>query len=329
MSKNKIKNNTEFFFNLYQRSNKKVIEEILDVELDELLLEKYYLGQKVDLYTTVRGTTTEVFIESMLNRADVRHLNFILKLINNIEDNAIIIFQAESFSDKILEKIIGKIRKFNKTIDLYAIEIDKTLIKEIEDLREIHFLKITEKLCHIEVSNPFNIVEKYVSIREHKPEEKVEKQKISKVERRNQILIEEIRKRTYYFPTVFREKRCLDNRILSYSAGKSDVNYFISVEDRNRDSFVSIQFSKDTEEIYKEIKRNGEIFRNKIGYNVNFDDSSLIIRTDIYSRQHIYKTIDDLAQIFERFVFYLSNYIFYYGTNMEDSMWNQHKEGTL
>ncbi len=329
MSKTMVRNNNEFFFNLYQKLNKELLEGILDVELDELLLEKYYLGQKIDLYSKITGTTTEVFIESMLYRSDKRHLDFLLKLIDSIENNAIIIFQAESFTDKILEKIIGKIRKLNKTIDFYAIEIDKTLIKEIEDLREIHFLKITEKLCHIEVSNPFNIVEKYVSIREHKPEEKVEKQKISKVERRNQILIEEIRKRTYYFPTVFREKRCLDNRILSYSAGKSDVNYFISVEDRNRDSFVSIQFSKDTEEIYKEIKRNGEVFRNKIGYNVNFDDESFIIRTDIKDKEFIYKTIDDLAQVFERYVFYLSNYIFYYGTNIEDSMWNQHKEGTL
>lgn len=329
MKRNVVKSNSEFFFNLYQKLNKELLEEILDEELDVLLLEKYYLGQKIDLYSKVKGTTTGVFVESMLQKADKRHLDFLLKLIDNIEDNAIIVFQAQAFSDKILEKILNKIRKSGKKIDLYAIKIDKYVIKEITELNEIHFLKVIDEIHEIKVSNPFNIVEKYVSIREHKPEEKVEKQKISKVERRNQILIEEIRKRTHYFPTVFREKRCLDNRILSYSAGKSDVNYFISVEDRNRDSFVSIQFSKDTEDIYNEIKKMRKNFSEKIRFNVNFDDSSLIIRTDIHSRQHIYKTIDDIAQIFERFVFYLSNYIFYYGTNMEDSMWNQHKEGTL
>ncbi|NLM05134.1 MAG: hypothetical protein GX214_08955, partial [Clostridiales bacterium] len=172
-------------------------------------------------------------------------------------------------------------------------------------------------------------VEKYVSIREHRPERKVKKQKISKVERRNQILIEEIKKRIHYFPTVFREKRCLDNRILSYSAGKSDVKYFVSVEDRNGDSFVSIQFTKETGEIYKEIEKNGEIFRNKIGYNVEFDDESFIIRTDIKDKEFIYKTIDNLAQVFEGYVFYLSNYIFYYKAHVENSMWNQHKEGTF
>lgn len=329
MSKTMVRNNNEFFFNLYQKLNKELLEGILDVELDELLLEKYYLGQKIDLYSKITGTTTEVFIESMLYRSDKRHLDFLLKLIDSIENNAIIIFQAESFTDKILEKIIGKIRKLNKTIDFYAIEIDNRLIKEVKNLKDIHFLKVIEKLYQIEVFNPFNVVEKYLSIKEHKILEGIERQKISRIESRNQLLIEEIRRRLHYFPTVFREKRCIDNRILSYSAGKSDVNYFISVEDRNGDSFVSIEFSREAENIYRKVKRRRQSFRERIGYDVKFDDVNLIIRTEIIDREFIYKTIDDLAQIFERYVFYLSNYIFYYGTNMEDSMWNQHKEGTL
>ena len=143
-----------------------------------------------------------------------------MKLIDNIEDNAIIIFQAESFTDKIIEKILSKIKTSGKAIDFYAIEIDKTLIKEIEALKKIHFLKVTEKLCYIEVSNPFNIVDKHISIKEHQVLKGVERQNISRVEGRNEMLINEIRKKLYYFPTVFREKRCIDNRILSYSAGK-------------------------------------------------------------------------------------------------------------
>lgn len=329
MNRNKVKSNSEFFFNLYQKLNKELLEEVLDEELDELLLEKYYLGQKVDLYGVIKGITTEVFIESMLSRSDRRHLDFLLKLIDNIENNAIIIFQAESFTDKIIEKILGKIKTSGKAIDFYAIEIDKTLIKEVEALKKIHFLKVTEKLCHIEASNPFNIVDKYISIKEHRVLKGVERQNISRVEGRNEMLINEIRKKLYYFPTVFREKRCIDNRILSYSAGKSDVNYFISVEDRNGNSFVSVEFSRETENIYRKVKKRRQSFREKVGYDVKFDDVNLIIRTELIDREFIYKTIDDLAQIFERYVFYLSNYIFYYGTNMEDSMWNQHKEGTL
>lgn len=329
MSRNIVRSNSEFFFNLYQKLNKGLIEEILNENLNEFMLEKYYLGQKIDLYSQKKGTATGVFIESMLSRADGRHLNFILKLIDNIEDNAIIVFQAESFTDKIIEKILGKIRKSSKTIDFYAIEINKELIKEIEGLKQVHFLKVIEKSCKIGVANPFNIVEKYISIKEHKVMEGVERQKISRVEGRNELLIEEIRKRSHYFPTVFREKRCITNRILSYSAGKSDVNYFISVEDRNGDSFVSVQFTEETEKIYKKIKRRKQSFREKVGYDVKFDDVKLIIRTELIDREFIYKTMDDLAEIFDKYVFYLSNYILYYGTNVEDIMWNQHKEGTL
>ena len=106
------------------------------------------------------------------------------------------------------------------------------------------------------------------------------------------------------------------------------LNFLLKLID-NGDSFVSIQFNRGTEEIYKELKKNVEIFRNKIGYNLEFDDESFTIRTDIKDKEFIYKTIDDLAQVFEQYVFYLSSYTFYYKTNVEDSMWNQHKEGTL
>ncbi len=329
MSKNRIRNNSEFFFNLYQKFNKEILEEILDKKLDELLLEKYYLGQKVDVYCTVKGVTTEVFIESMLSKADGRHLHFILKLIDNVESNAIIVFQAKSFTDKIIEKILSKVKKSGKIIGFYAIEIDETLIKFMESLNEVHFLKVIEKIKGIEVSNPFNIVEKYNSIGEHGVLEEIERQKMSRVEGRNEMLINEIRKKLDYFPTVFREKRCLNNRILSYSAGRSDVTYFISIEDRNGNSFVSVQFTKDTVDIYKKIKSKKQNFREKVGYDIKFDDANLMIRTELIDREFIYKTIDDLAEIFERYVFYLSNYIFYFGTNVEDIMLNQHKEGTL
>ncbi|WP_313232121.1 hypothetical protein [Tissierella praeacuta] len=329
MNRNIVRSNSEFFFNLYQKFNKELLEEVLDEDLDELLLEKYYLGQKIDLYSQIKGTATGIFIESMLSRADVRHLDFILKLIDNIEDNAIIVFQAESFTDKIIERILNKIRKSGKAIDFYAIEISKALIESMDDLKEEHFLKVIDRLCSLEVSNPFNIVEKYVSIEGHRIIKKIEGKRISRIEKRNRLLIKAIREKLYYYPTIYREKRCLANRILTYSAGRSDVNYFISVEDRNGDSFVSVEFSGETENIYRGIKRKRKNFEKKIGYDVKFDDENLIIRTDISYKKFIYKTIDDIADVFERYVFFLSNYIFYYQTNAEDNMWNQHKQGTF
>ncbi len=62
---------------------------------------------------------------------------------------------------------------------------------------------------------------------------------------------------------------------------------------------------------------------------MEFDDANLVIVTKLANIEFIYKTIDELAQIFERYVFYLSNYILYLDTNREHMMINQHKEGTL
>jgi len=330
MKRNVIKSNSEFFFNLYQKFNKELLEELLDEELDELLLEKYYLGQKIDIYSKIKGTTTGVFVESMLNRADIRHLNFIFKLIDNIEDdNAIIIFQAESFNNEIIEEIISTIRKSGKKIDFYAMEIDKYLIKEIESLNDIHFLKVINKLCDLNFSNPLNIVEKHISIKEHEIEDEYEIEKISRIEKRNKLLIQAVREKIFYYPTIYRERRCIANRVLTFGAGRAGIDYAISLGDRAGDSFVSVRFMEETQDIYKAIKGKGRSFQEKIEYDVEFDDANLVIVTKLVDKEFIYKTIDDLAQIFERYVFYLSNYIFYYGTNMEDSMWNQHKEGIL
>ena len=329
MKKSKIRNNGEFYFNLYQKLNKELLEEVLEIELEDLLLEKYYMGQKIDLYGTVKNTTTQVFIESMLKKSDNRHLEFILKLIDNIEDNSIIIFQAEDFTDKIIEKILRKINQSGKSVDFYAVEIDKNLIKQIEDLNDIHFLKVVDKICVLNSSNPLNIVEKLISIKEHEIEDECEKNNMSKIEKRNELLIDAIRERLSYYPTIHRERRCMANRVITYGAGRTGIDYAISIEDRAGDSFVCVRFTEETEAIFKAIRMKREKLEEKIGYHVDFDDVNMIIRTDLMDKEFIYKTIDDIADIFELYVFYLSNYIFYLGTNEEHMMINQHKEGTL
>lgn len=329
MKMNKIRSNSEFYFNLYQKLNKELLEDILDIELGDLLLEKYYMGQKIDLYGMLKGTTTQVFIESMLKKSDNRHLDFILKLIENIENNAIIIFQAEAFTDKIIEKILRKVKETGKSIDFYAIEIDKKLIKEIEDLNYVHFLKVIDRLCILNSSNPLNMVEKNISIKKHEIGDECEKNNMSKIEKRNELLINAIRKRMYYYPTIHRERRCMGNRVLTYGAGRTGIDYAISIEDRAGDSFVGVRFAEETEAIYKTIKTKSRKLEEKIGYHIDFDDVNLIIKTDLIDKEFIYKTIDGIADIFELYVFYLTNYISYLGTNEEHMMINQHKEGTL
>lgn len=329
MKKSKVRNNGEIYFNLYQQSNKELLEEVLDIELGDLLLEKYYMGQKIDLYGILKGTTTQVFVESMLKKSDNRHLDFIVRLIDNIENSAVIVFQAEAFTDEIIERILRTIKESGKLIDFYAVEIDKKIIKEIEDLNYVHFLKVIDRLCTLNSSNHLNIVEKYTSIKEHVIKDECEKNNISKIEKRNELLINAIRERLSYYPTIHRERRCMANRVLTYGAGRTGVDYAISVEDRAGDSFVSVRFTEETESIYKTIKTKRRKLEEKIGYHVDFDDINLTIRTDLIDKEFIYKTIDNLADIFELYVFYLSNYIFYLGTNEEHMMINQHKEGTL
>ena len=313
MNKVKIRGNSEFYLNLFQKFHKELLEELIDEKLENILVEKYYFGQKIDLYAVVAGKSTEVFVESMLKKSDNRHLDFILKLIENIEGDAIIIFQAEAFNDKIIATILDKIRQSGKGISFFAIEISRELIERMESMNQVHFLRVVDEASSLEIVNPFTVVEKFVYRKRNVNIEKLSETKKSKLERRNELLVKTIREKMPYFPTIYRERRCLANRIVTYGAGRTGVDYCISAEDRSGNAFVSLRFAKEAKETYAEIKRKRKPLMREMEIDIDFDDVNLVIRTDIEGEKHIFKTMDDIADIFDKYVFFLSDYLLYYG----------------
>ena len=312
MNKVKIRGNSEFYLNLFQKFHKELLEELIDEKLENILVEKYYFGQKIDLYGVVAEKSTEVFVESMLKKSDNRHLDFILKLIENIEGDAIIIFQAEAFNDKIIATILDKIRQSGKGISFFAIEISRELIERMESMNQVHFLRVVDEVSSLEIVNPFTVVEKFVYRKRNINIEKLSETKKSKLERRNELLVKTIREKMPYFPTIYRERRCLANRIVTYGAGRTGIDYFITVEDRSGNAFVSLRFAKEAKETYVEIKRKRKTLMREMDLDIDFDDVNLAIRTVIEGEKHVFKVIDDIADIFDKYVFFLSDYLLYY-----------------
>lgn len=326
MHKVKTRGNSEFYLNLFQKFHKELLEELIDEQLEDLLVEKYYFGQKIDLYAVVAGKSTEVFVESMTKKSDKRHLEFISMLIDNIEGDAIIIFQAEAFNDKIIATILDKIRKSGKGISFFAIEISRELIARMELLNQVHFLKVVDEVASMDILNPFTVVEKFINGKRNVNIEKSREIKKSKIERRNELMVKAIREKIHYFPTVQRERRCLENRIVTYGAGRTGVDYVISAEDRLGNAFVSLRFAEEAKATYGAIKQKRNGLKKLMSLAMDFDDKNLIIRTDVSENKFIYKTIDDIVDIFAKYVFFLSDYILYYGTEMEERMIIQNRE---
>lgn len=306
----KKRSNGEFYFNLYQFFNQNLIEAIIGSKIKTIELEKYFYGQKIDIYA-VDIYNNKIFVESMLTPADKRHKDFILKLIKNIDDNSMIIVQAPKIKDEILADIIENIKMSKKNIGFYAIAINQDFINKINNLNKINTLQVVDNIKNIRIDyDIFEIIEKYKVDIKNEIQEKNEIKIINTVEKRNSLLIKAIREKAYFFPTVYREKRCLANRIISYSAGKTDINYSISVEDRSGNAFVAIQFPTSYGCIYKQLKRDRIKIKEQVYNHLEFLDEELIIRAYIAKEHIIYKKIDIIAQTFADFVKYFNKYIF-------------------
>lgn len=156
----------EFHFNSYLYKNKKILEEIMKINIKNIELEKNIgIGcvRKVD----ISGTTLDnkIFLgEVQLGNADYIHLK---QTISNIKTGADIIFWiAGSFDKKMINKL--KVRaKQNaiKTTEIYLIKVNKEVRNTIRETEGY----ILEKF--IEVMNDIKeliVLDKYIEVEKEK-----------------------------------------------------------------------------------------------------------------------------------------------------------------
>ncbi|MCM3390235.1 hypothetical protein M3649_19235 [Ureibacillus chungkukjangi] len=325
------KGDKENYLNLFiTLLNKEAIEDIISERVVDLKWEYYFSAKMIDVYG--RSETGKfLFVENQLSCADDRHLKSIGEIIEKAPNNSAIIWGATGFSSEILNKASKMILDvMDKRIEFYAVEINATVLPLLGKLDNTHILKVLDHLKVLNTVDTYNdIFDKYVSLYEddiyidrYKYEKRTER------ERTNAYIINELRNSVKY-PNIFREKRTIDVNKIRYGFGRAGIDIEVIYSNNNGESYVSCVFTDQTEDIFKELVKHKDNLTQKINHEVIFDMDRLRIITFVKQYQHKFEKIDKLVELFDDYLFYLSNYTFYFGKSIQDEMWEQHKEGYL
>ncbi|GGA43261.1 hypothetical protein [Psychrobacillus lasiicapitis] len=317
----------EYLLSLFLSKNKEILEKELNLTLENIQLEKHYPGMKIDMYACDYNLGTEVFVESLLLKSNKAHQNKVLKLINMM-DKGIIVYLALDFQPKHLEELNQVRQSSGKAISIYFLKLNSNILDNLQKLNQMHKLKIYENLNLLNTLNPIqylvkeSIVEPIVAkrlVRENKSYD------LNSRKGANEYLLDALRNRISYFLPLHREKANLGNiRIISFGAGRSDCNYFISLCDRRNLAFVELRFSDNNSKIYNSIKEKEINVQERFDGAVNFKDNCISVK--FKTLKNVEDTVVKLVDIFEKMIVAFSNYTYYFYEDNKQ-MWHYHAQG--
>ncbi|MEI4770483.1 hypothetical protein WAX74_12635 [Psychrobacillus sp. FJAT-51614] len=316
----------EYLLSVFLSKNKEILEKELNLTLENVQLEKHYPGMKIDMYACDYNLGAEVFVESLLLKSNKAHQNKVLKLINMM-DKGIIVYLALDFQQKHLEELKQVIQTSGKAISIYFLKLNTNILDNLQKLNQMHKLKIYENLNLLNTLNPIQYLEKESIVEPIVAKRLVRVDKSYDLESRkgaNEFLLDALRSRISYFLTFHREKANLSNLILSFGAGRSDCNYYVSLSDRRNMAFVELRFSDNNSNIYNSIKEKEESVQERFGGVVNFKDNCISVKYHPF--ESVEDTVAKLVDIFEKMIIAFSNYTYYFYEDNKQ-MWDYHAQG--
>ena len=311
--------------------NKQALEDIVSEEINLIQLEKYYQGSKIDVYAeTDQGKC--LFVENQINPTDKAHFESIQKLILKAPDNSIVIWGAVAFSNNFLEMVAELVSSIDyKRVEFFAVEINPNLLEILDELNQLHILKVIDSLTRLQGLETYRTTfDKYVSSCHNNMQINEYEGYVRKTvrERTNECIVRELRSKIKY-PHVFRERRTMDINKLRFGAGRAGIDFELYFADRNQNAFVSCQFTNETTDIFKLISGKKSILEGQIDKQVIVDEKNMRLYTLIEQYEHKFDKIDQLVELMDKYIFYLSNYTFYLNKPSQKEMWEQHPEGLL
>jgi hypothetical protein len=309
----------EFYYALYTKFYKDKIEEILNIKLNDMELDKNINGRKIDIQAIANGNK-EVFMELQLNSSDNTHLNQLLKIIKESGNKIILVWIATGFRASMLDEIEVKIKASGKNIRFIALKLNEKVIDYLKILNNMFINEVMENLKILnEVENHFEIIEIFYRLQdENNTTTCVKNSKETLILDTKQevmnCLLKELRKQIYYYPSIHRDKQ-LDNGVIVLGAGKSGVSYFTGINRKNM-LFVQIKFEENQRHIFQNLLEIKEKINDKLDYLAEFDVVNRKIGTYIYftnnNREMLIKRI---ARIVDKYIRYFSQYTFPNGIN--------------
>ncbi|NRD78567.1 hypothetical protein HPT25_14480 [Bacillus sp. BRMEA1] len=308
----------------------RILEKELGFELENVQYEKHYPGMKIDLYACESNLGVEIFVENLLLKSNKIHQKKILKIIEMI-GSGVIVYIALTFHDKHIRELQDAVMKSGKPIALYFVELNPNIFAPLQRLNQMHKLNVYENLYLLKIENPIRLLRKASIIQSCVPKrlEQPQREKITELEtirkKENEFLLKVLRSRIKYFLPFHREKAHLQKlRIISFGAGRSDCNYYVSLSDRRNVAFVELRFGDKNRKIYDSIKEKERSIQERFDGAVRFKDNCISV--SIKPSENIEETVNKLVDIFEKMIIAFSNYTYYfYQDKME--MWQYHKQG--
>lgn len=310
----------EYILNLFQLLFPEVVSKSLNIELGGLILEQYFKRMKIDIYGRELTKNVPVFFENQITQADQTHFEKIIKIIKTTDTGGIVVWEAQKFNNKdnFLDKVIDIIKKSQKPIDFYAVEInDIVLVALKEILEEVHALQLVKQLRILKYLNePFTIIEKYEgitgknkaipeSIRIHDTKLNLD---LSTRNGINNFLVREIKAKIAYYPGVYKDRANLSSNNITIGAGSSNY-YHIGIGRNN--AFVELRFNQKNIKTFEEMYQHKKKLEKNINYQLWFDWKKLIIGVYLHlASKSTKKTLQEIIFILDQFIKNFTDYTF-------------------
>ncbi|QDP41980.1 hypothetical protein [Radiobacillus deserti] len=315
----------EVILTLYLKKNKKVIEELIGISIEGIKIEESVGKKRIDLYAINSERRIEIFIENQVGPSDSynHQMDKVTPLINNISEGYVL-WIAEKFQQKHIDGIKQLLQDSpHKYINFYAIELQPDVKKRIASLNTCYPLDIWDKLDSInEIEEKLKVVDDYLWM----PDTHLGRTYVggnsfdfeSDYDIKKYLMETFCRKVPNFLSFHYSKKDLKYSKQLTFGAGIGNITYFCSIPSKKRKAVViGIRFERCLSSAYQHFCEKEELLRKSISPTIYFRDDKRTINYSIESDGYNIPVIaGQLAEVFEKFIFFFSPYI--YGGKIKD-----------
>lgn len=281
----------EFILSLIIKNNPEIISPLIDGDFCFQELEKR--GLYIDIYGLERKRRIPVYMENQVNVSDPIHFKKVKRIIDSVEEG-IIIWIAERFVDKYVDDLYNYLNfEIAKPIDFYAVTFNQDYLEQINELNQMTQFEAWQFISNGSINLPLLTVFDSVKIIPNnyigKGIEEDDDVNLVSIKGRNKYLQQKLRERIPFLINLHRERK-LDNRYIIVGAGRTDIEFSISVEDGWDRAFIKLRTTNHQnqdllEEVESTIKTSTFLSDMAFVFEPNsithFIDSKLDIKTKI------------------------------------------------
>ncbi len=309
-----VKGDKEFIFNLYLKEHPQILRNALNLDLDGILLERYYEGLKLDMYAQDLRLGREVLMETTLGQSNQAHQDKLFKMLTTMKEGSAV-YLSTCFQKKHVHQLRDfVIQELGKPIQLYLVLIDPEVIIYLTELNRLNSLLVYQHLFLIDnVVTPLKIMEliQHPYYQELRPKtvKPTPPPDIATREGMNQQLLTELKKKIPSFFPFQRQKHNTELRMLNFGAGMAGIGYFLSLEDRYGKAFLELRFEPDKADWYQHFARFENYYIKEMGNNLEFHKSTRTIGYYFSPFRDSDDTIAEMVKVFHWFLEYFTFYV--------------------